>query len=56
MARIETTVSSLILQPENVAETAPVRDLSEVLDSIRVDAASNAPQFLKETEVPYGGE
>lgn len=42
--------------PADVGETIPVRDLREVLNAIHVDAANNAPQYLKETEVPYGGE
>ena len=52
--RIETTVNSVTRDQE--LENTPVRDLFEVLNSIRTDAAANAPQYLKETEVPYGGE
>ncbi|WP_254510336.1 hypothetical protein [Anatilimnocola floriformis] len=56
MARIEVTVNSLVRENEQAVEAAPVRDLAEVLNSIRVDAGNSAPQYLKETEVPYGGE
>ncbi|QDU30328.1 hypothetical protein ETAA8_54480 [Anatilimnocola aggregata] len=51
-------VRSDVVKPETVdiAEAAPVRDLSEVLNQIQVDAKSQAAEYLHETEVPYGGE
>lgn len=56
MNRNEVTLNNWLAVPADVAETTPVRDLHEVLNAIQVDAASNSPQYLKETEVPYGGE
>jgi hypothetical protein len=56
MNRNEVTLNDWQAAPADVAKTTPVRDLHEVLNAIHVDAASNAPQYLKETEVPYGGE
>lgn len=54
-ARIETE-NSVVREHEQTPEATPVRDLFEVLNSIRIDAAASAPRYLKETEVPYGGE
>ncbi len=56
MNRDEVTLNYWQAAPSDVAAATPVRDLHEVLNAIQVDAASNAPQYLKETEVPYGGE
>jgi hypothetical protein len=56
MNRNEVTLNNWQAAPADVAPSTPVRDLHEVLNAIHVDAASNAPQYLKETEVPYGGE
>jgi hypothetical protein len=54
-ARIETE-NSVVRENGQALEATPVRDLFEVLSSIRTDAAANAPQYLNETKVPYGGE
>lgn len=56
MNRKEVTVNKRQAAPADAVETAPVRDLDEVLQDIRVDALANAPMYLTETEVPYGGE
>lgn len=56
MNRNEVTLNNWQAAPADVAPSTPVRDLHEVLNAIQVDAANNAPQYLKETEVPYGGE
>ena len=49
-------VSATLVREMEPAVEAPVRDLLEVLNCIRADAVNMAPQYLKETEVPYGGE
>lgn len=56
MNRNDVTVHEWQAAPLAAVETAPVRDLNEVLHDIRVDALANAPKYLTETEVPYGGE
>ena len=55
MNRDEMTLNDLPT-PADVAPATAVRELHEVLNFVRTDAANNAPQYLKETEVPYGGE
>ena len=56
MNREDVTVNERQAAPADAVETAPVRDLSDVLHDIRVDASASAPKYLTETEVPYGGE
>jgi hypothetical protein len=52
MVRSDVTVS----KDAGVEEAVPVRDLYEVLNQIERDATANSSEYLKVTEVPYGGE
>jgi hypothetical protein len=46
----------VVKQDAGVEEAVPVRDLFDVLNQIERDAATNAGEYLKVTEVPHGGE
>ena len=56
MVRKDVSINEQQLAPADAAETAPARDLEQVLFEVRNDAAVAAPKYLTETEVPYGGE
>jgi hypothetical protein len=56
MVRKDVSVNERQLASADAAETAPARDLDQVLLDVRNDAAAAAPKYLTETEVPYGGE
>ena len=43
-------------QVDGALEAVPVRDLFDVLNQIKRDAAANSSEYLQVTEVPHGGE
>jgi hypothetical protein len=43
-------------QDAGIEESVPVRELFDVLNQIKRDAAANSGEYLQVTEVPHGGE